>query len=158
MSVFITTPGVVWAILERSLPGFGTSAICLWLTAVETSPYSLRLDERGLIRHRDFTSCFRNFECDVNRNGRSQENIYRYTLFAKTIMGHSQQVPGGRDKEESVHPISIGFRCLGCPFGIVLYLDIGIRDDSVCLIGYDTGQSAGCRGLCVHLAGQTYDY
>lgn len=112
----------------------------------------LCLDKRPSSRHCDFAACFGNFERDVNRNRRPQQNIHRSALSAKTSMRHAQQVSGGSEEEESVHTFSVAFCCLGRPLAGVLDLDGRIANDCLALIGYDSGQTARGGGLSAELA------
>ena len=69
-------------------------------------------------------------------------------------MRHSQHIPAGREKEESVHSFPISFRGLDRALGVVLDFDLRIGHQRIARIGYDAAQPTRGRCLSVQFVGE----
>ncbi len=105
MSVFMITPGAIWADISDIIAGIrdlgdllladgggDVAILCLDEWRLSPSPFT-----RG--------ASFRNFKRDVHCDRRPQQNIHRPALSSKAVMRHRQRVSRGREEEESVHSL-----------------------------------------------------
>src|SRR5580765_999799 len=70
-------------------------------------------------------------------------------------MRNRQCVPPGRQKEEFIDALAIGFGCLDCALGVVPDFDTRVGHDRTARIGYDAHQSARSRRLSIQFVRQT---